>query len=105
MVLHKGEAFLEGANISPLNSASTHVITEPQRRRKLLLHTRELSQIHSATQQKGYTCVPVNVYWKNNRIKLEIALARGKQSQDKRHTKKDPDWARQKERILKQSAY
>ena len=105
VVLHKGEAFLEGANISPLNSASTHVVIDPQRRRKLLLHTRELSQIHSATQQKGYTCVPVNVYWKNNRIKLEIALARGKQSQDKRQTKKDQDWARQKERILKQSAY
>ena len=105
VVLHKGEAFLEGANISPLISASTHVTAEPQRKRKLLLHARELSQIFSATQQKGYTCIPLNIYWKNNRIKLEIALARGKQSQDKRQTKKDQDWQRQKERLMKNSAY
>ena len=86
VVLHKGEAFLEGANISPLLSASTHVVTEPQRRRKLLLHSRELSQIFSATQQKGFTCVPTNMYWKNNRVKLEIALARG----NRRRTKDKP---------------
>ena len=105
IVLHKGEAFLEGANISPLLSASTHVVTEPQRRRKLLLHSRELSQIFSATQQKGFTCVPTNMYWKNNRVKLEIALAKGKQAKDKRQTKKDQDWLRQKERLMKHSAY
>ena len=105
VVLHKGEAFLEGANISPLISASTHVITEPQRRRKLLLHTRELGQIFAASQQKGFTCVPTSMYWKNNRVKLEIALAKGKQAQDKRQTKKDQDWERQKERLMKSSAY
>ena len=104
VVLHKGEAFLEGANISPLLSASTHVVTEPQRRRKLLLHSRELSQIFQRPN-KRFTCVPTNMYWKNNRVKLEIALAKGKQAQDKRQTKKDQDWLRQKERLMKHSAY
>lgn len=101
VTLHQGEAFLAGANITPMNSASTHVVAEPQRLRKLLLHARELAQIFVATQQKGYTCIPTALYWKGNHVKCEIALAKGKQQHDKRATKKDKDWQRDKERLMK----
>ncbi len=101
ITLHKGEAYLAGANITPLTSASTHVVAEPQRSRKLLLHARELAQIFAATQQKGYTCVPTAMYWKGNKVKLEIALAKGKQQHDKRATKRDQDWQRDKQRLMK----
>jgi len=99
--LHKGEAYLASANITPLTSASTHVVPEPQRSRKLLLHTRELAQIFAATQQKGYTCVPTAMYWKGNKIKLEIALAKGKEQRDKRAAKREQDWQRDKQRLMK----
>lgn len=103
-VLVKGrEAWLLGANISPLASASTHVVADPQRTRKLLLHTREIARIHIATQQKGYTCVATALYWKGNRIKCGIALAKGKAQHDKRAALKEREWSRQKERIMKQA--
>lgn len=99
--LHQGEAYLEGATITPLLSASTHVVAEPQRRRKLLLHARELGRIFAATSQKGYTCVPTAMYWKGNKIKIEIALGKGKHQHDKRMTKRDQDWQRDKQRLMK----
>ena len=101
VTLHQGEAYLNGATITPLASASTHVVAEPQRNRKLLLHARELAQIFSATQQKGYTCVPLAMYWKNNKVKLEIALGKGKQQFDKRASKREQDWQRDKQRLMK----
>jgi SsrA-binding protein len=82
-------------------SASTHVDPEPQRLRKLLLHSRELAQIFVATQQKGYTCIPTAMYWKGNHVKCEIALGKGKQQHDKRATTKDKDWQRDKARLMK----
>ncbi|MEM9622914.1 MAG: SsrA-binding protein SmpB [Pseudomonadota bacterium] len=103
VTLHKGEAYLASANITPLASASTHVVPEPQRNRKLLLHARELAQIFTATQQKGYTCVPTALYWKGNKVKCEIALARGKQQHDKRAATREKDWQRDKQRLLKSS--
>ena len=99
--LHQGEAYLASANITPLLAASTHVVPEPQRLRKLLLHTRELAQIFVATQQRGYTCIPTAMYWKGNHIKVEIALGRGKKQHDKRASTKDKDWQRDKERLMK----
>ncbi|MEZ5559689.1 MAG: SsrA-binding protein SmpB [Pseudomonadales bacterium] len=101
VLIRNGEAWLLGANISPLASASTHVIADPQRTRKLLLHAREIARIHVATQQKGYACVATALYWKGNRIKCEVALARGKKLHDKRATSRERDWSRQKERLLK----
>lgn len=101
VTLHRGEAYLAGCTITPLLSASTHVVAEPQRVRKLLLHAKELAQIFAATQQKGYTCVPTALYWKGNYVKCEIALAKGKQQHDKRQTKKDQDWQRDKSRLMK----
>ena len=103
ITLHRGEAYLASANITPLTSASTHVVPEPQRNRKLLLHSRELDQIFVATQQKGYTCVPLALYWKGNKVKCEISLAKGKQQHDKRATTKEQDWKRDKQRLMKAS--
>ncbi len=101
VLVRDGEAFLLGANITPLDAASTHVIAEPQRTRKLLLHAKELAELYMETQQKGYTCVALRLYWKGKHVKCEIALAKGKQSHDKREATKDKDWARQKERLMK----
>ncbi len=101
VLLRDGEAWLLGANIVPLTSASTHVVADPQRTRKLLLHAKELARIYAATSQKGLTCVATAMYWKGNRVKCEIALGRGKKSHDKRTTTRDRDWERQKERLMK----
>lgn len=100
--LHQGEAYLYGAHITPLNSASTHYVTEPTRPRKLLLHGKELSRIALAIEAKGLTCVCTALYWKNHLIKAEIALAKGKKQHDKRATLKEQDWNREKQRVVRQ---
>ena len=102
--LHRGEAFLAGCTITPLLSASTHVIAEPQRIRKLLLHAKELARLFNASQQKGYTIVPLAMYWKGNRVKCEIALGKGKKQHDKRATTREKDWQRDKQRLFKVSS-
>lgn len=101
VLLKDGEAWLLGAHITPLNTASTHVIADPTRTRKLLLNKRELAKLFSTTTQKGYTCVPLALYWKKNRVKCEIALATGKKQHDKRATEKERDWGREKQRIMR----
>ena len=101
VMLRNGEAYLIGTHISPLTSASTHVDTNPIRERKLLLHARELSTLVGAVERKGFTLVPVALYWKNGKVKLEIALAVGKKQHDKRATDKERDWNRQKQRIIR----
>ncbi|MET0497917.1 MAG: SsrA-binding protein SmpB [Steroidobacteraceae bacterium] len=98
-----GEAYLYGAHMSPLNTASTHVIPEPTRTRKLLLNKSELSRLIGAVERRGYTLIPLELYWKNNRVKLRIGLAKGKKDHDKRETSKDRDWAREKSRLMKSS--
>jgi SsrA-binding protein len=99
--LKNGEAWLLGVQITPLSTASTHVITEPGRYRKLLLHDKELSRIFTAVEQKGYTCVCTSLYWKNHLVKARIALAKGKQLHDKRADEKQRDWDREKQRVLR----
>jgi SsrA-binding protein len=101
VLLKDGEAFLFGGSITPLATASTHKEHDPQRSRKLLLKHRELSHLIGSVDRKGYTLVPLGMYWKNNRVKLEIALAKGKKLHDKRAAEKDRDWQRQKQRGLK----
>lgn len=101
ILLRRGEAFLFGALITPLPTASTHVHPDPMRDRKLLLHQRELSRLIGAVERKGYTIVPTAMYWKKGRAKLEIGLAKGKQSHDKRQAEKERDWQREKQRLLK----
>ena len=95
------EAFLFGAHISPLNSASSHVVADPTRTRKLLLHASELSGLIGAVERKGYTLVPLELYWKNGRAKLAVGLAKGKKQHDKRAVEKDRDWQRDKARIMR----
>jgi len=101
IVINNSEAWLFGFHVSPLLSASTHITPDPTRTRKLLLHRRELDRLIGAVERKGYTLVPLALYWKKGRAKLEIALARGKQNQDKRTADKDREWARSKQRLLR----
>ena len=100
-VVLRNEIFLVGTSIPPLISASTHVIAEDRRTRKLLLHREEIDQLVGAVERKGYTLVPMAMYWKGNKVKAEIALAKGKQSHDKREASKERDWAREKQRLLR----
>ncbi len=101
VLLKNGEAWLIGTQIPPLLSASTHVNPEPQRTRKLLLNRKELNKLIGAVQREGYTLVPLKLYWKRGRAKLEIGLAKGKKQHDKRATIKERDWQRNKQRMLK----
>ncbi|MBI3571356.1 MAG: SsrA-binding protein SmpB [Gammaproteobacteria bacterium] len=84
VVIENGEAWLVGVHISPLTTASTHVQANPTRKRKLLLHAEELDKLIGATERKGYTLVPLRLYWQRGHAKLEIGLAKGKQAHDKR---------------------
>ncbi|MEO8400932.1 MAG: SsrA-binding protein SmpB [Gammaproteobacteria bacterium] len=101
VLLKSGEAYLFGAQISPLPTASTHINPEPQRTRKLLLHKRELSKLIGSVERKGYTLIPLSLYWKGKHIKVQIGLAKGKKTHDKRADEKERDWKRQKQRLLK----
>ncbi|MFP7721527.1 SsrA-binding protein SmpB [Lysobacter sp. A3-1-A15] len=101
-VIRNGEMFLFGAQITPLISASSHVVADERRTRKLLLHRDEIDTLIGKVQRDGYTVVPTALYWKGNRIKAEFALAKGKQSHDKRDTSKQRDWAREKQRVMRQ---
>jgi SsrA-binding protein len=95
------EAFMTGAHITPLRTASTHIVADPVRTRKLLLNKSELSRLVGAVERKGYTLIPLDLHWKNGRAKLEIGLAKGKKQHDKRATEKDRDWQRDKARVMR----
>ena len=101
VIMKNGEAFLLGAHITPLDTVSTHYVTDPTRTRKLLLNKKELAKILVALSQKGQTCVCTQLYWKGHLVKARIALASGKKAHDKRDTEKDKDWNRQKARIVR----
>ncbi len=101
VIIKNGEAWLIGAHISALETASTHVDADPLRTRKLLLNAKELQRLQDATQREGYTIVPVNLHWKSNRVKIDIALAKGKKQHDKRADAKQRDWTREKQRLLR----
>jgi SsrA-binding protein len=99
--LRGGEAFLIGAHLTPLNTTSTHVTADPVRTRKLLLNYSELQGLIGAVERRGYTIVPLELYWKNGRAKLQVGLAKGKKQHDKRAVEKDRDWQRNKARLLR----
>ncbi|PZP21115.1 SsrA-binding protein SmpB [Pseudomonas kuykendallii] len=101
VLLKDGEAWLMGCHITPLTTASTHVIADPTRTRKLLLHKRELGKLFGAVQQKGYACVALSLHWKKHLIKCYIALAKGKKEFDKRHTEKERDADREVQRAMR----
>ena len=101
VMVKNNEVWWLAGQITPLLSASTHINPEPTRGRKLLLNRREIEKLSSAVDRKGYTIVPLALYWKKGRVKLEIGLAKGKKEHDKRAADKDRDWGREKQRILK----
>lgn len=101
-VIFKGdEAWLIGAHFTPLNSASTHVVADPTRTRKLLMHRREIDKLAGQSEQQGYTVVCLSLFWKRGMAKADIALVKGKKQHDKRATIKERDWNRQKQRVMK----
>jgi SsrA-binding protein len=95
-----GEAWLHGAEIAVYDHGNT-ANHEPMRPRKLLLHRRELDRLYGTIKEKGLTLVPTRLYFKDGRVKAEIALAKGKELRDKRRTVADRDARRQIERELK----
>ena len=101
VVIEHNEAFLVGTHFSPLTSTSTHIKANPTRTRKLLLHREELNKLIGATERKGYTLIPLRLYWQRGRAKLEIGLAKGKQAHDKRADLKKRESEREMERALK----
>lgn len=103
IIIKNGEAFLLGAQIQAQDTAATHIPSDPIRTRKLLLHRKELDKLIGSVERKGFTIVPLSLYWKRNIAKLKIALAKGKKTHDKRATSKERDWSRDKARILKQN--
>lgn len=101
VIIKGGEAWLLNAVIIPLNSASTHIHPENSRTRKLLLNKKELKKLIGAVERKGYTLIPLQMYWKNGLAKVKIAIAQGKKLFDKRESIKQRDWERDKQRLIK----
>ena len=101
VIVNNGEIFLIGSHISPLPAASTHFTPDPVRTRKLLLHAREISELIGSVERAGYTLVPLNLHYKDGRVKVEIGLAKGKRQYDKRQDEKEKDWRREQQRLMR----
>jgi len=101
VIVRHGELWLFGCHMSPLTSASTHKSMDPTRTRKLLLHNSEISKLIGSVERRGYTVVPLELYWSKGRAKLKIGLAKGKKQHDKRATIKERDWERESRRLIK----
>jgi len=101
VVVLEGEWWLLGMHISPLHSASTHIHPDSTRTRKLLLKAEEINKLIGKVEQRGFALVPINLHYKNGRIKLDFGLGRGKKLHDKRDAAQEKDWAREKERLMK----
>ena len=101
VLLKDSEAFLFGCQINALPTVSTHIVADPTRTRKLLLHRRQIDTLINAVDRKGYTVIPTAMYWSKGKVKVEIGMAKGKKQHDKRKVVKDRDWSREKGRILK----
>ena len=101
VIIKRGEAWLLGTIITALPTASTHISPDPTRTRKLLLHRRELDKLIGNIERKGYTVVPLKLYWKRGRVKAQLGLAKGKKQYDKRASLKEREWKRSKERLIR----
>lgn len=101
VVLRNNQAWLLGAHITPLLSASTHVEADPTRTRRLLMHRNEIDRLTGLVERRGYTLVPLELYWNKGRAKLKVGLAKGKKQHDKRATEKERDWQLERARVLK----
>ena len=104
VIVNNSELFLMGCHISPLPTASKHVLPDPVRTRKLLLHAEEISRLIGSVERAGYTLVPLDLHYAKGKIKLEIGLAKGKKQHDKRATEKDKEWQREQQRALRTRA-
>jgi len=104
VVIKNGELVLIGAHITPLTTASTHVNADPTRTRKLLMHREEINRLVGKVERAGYTLAPLDLHYKNGRVKIEVGLAKGKKQHDKRDTIKDREWAREQQRLLRNRA-
>jgi len=104
IIVRNAELYILGMHVSALPTASTHVRPDATRTRKLLLKAEEIRKLIGKVEQRGHTMVPINLHYKNGRIKLEMALARGKKLHDKRDTAREKDWQREHQRIMKSSA-
>ena len=105
VVIKNGAVYLIGCHISPLLSASTHILPDPTRSRKLLLHASEINKLIGKTERAGFTLVPLNMHFLKGRIKLEIGLAKGKKQHDKRAAEKDREWEREKQRLVRSAQH
>jgi SsrA-binding protein len=101
VVIRDGELQLIGLRINALRTASTHVLPEPDRTKKLLMHKGEIQRLIGKVEQKGFTLVPLDLHFKGGRVKVEIALAKGKAQHDKRESEKEKDWEREKGRLMR----
>lgn len=101
VIIRNGELYLIGCHISALKTASTHIIPDPVRTRKLLLHAEQISRLIGKAERAGYTLVPIDMHYKSGRIKLEIGLAKGKKQFDKRESEKQKEWERTKQRLMR----
>lgn len=101
VVIKNGSVYLIGCHISPLLAASTHILPDPTRSRKLLLHAAEINKLIGKTERAGFTLVPINMHFSKGRIKLDIGLAKGKKQHDKRAAEKDREWEREKLRLTR----
>ena len=101
VTIKDGALHLFGSHISPLKTASTHILPDPTRTRKLLLHEAEISKLIGKVQRAGYTLMPLNMHFKGGRVKLEIGLAKGKKLHDKRATEKERDAKHEAQQAMK----
>ena len=101
VTIKDGELYLFGSHISPLTAASTHILPDPVRTRKLLLHTAEINKLIGKVQRAGYTLMPLDMHYKGGRVKLEIGLAKGKKEHDKRATEKEREGKREAQQAMK----
>ena len=101
VIVDKGALWLLGAHISPLLAASTHVKADPTRTRKLLMRAEEIRRLIGKVEQRGYTLIPLDLHYSKGRIKLQVALARGKLRHDKRASEREKEWQREKTRLLR----
>ena len=99
--IRDGELYLIGCRINALRTASTHDTPEADRTKKLLMHKAEIRRLIGKVEQKGFTLVPLNLHYKDGRVKAEIALAKGKAQHDKRNTEKERDWEREHGRLMR----
>ena len=101
VIIRNGELYLIGCHISPLKTASTHILPDPVRTRKLLLHAEEIKRLIGKVERAGYTLIPLDMHYKTGRVKLEIGLANGKKLHDKRESEKQKEWKREKQRLIR----